>query len=160
MKVPWPGESFKLQWGSTMRTDSEVPMTDYVVKVQGRRNTSTQIRSPDAFVKGFRGVEVDDIVYSRMEMVQSWNMPAAEAWMKTKLPPHGKDHRTGGELENRERERERERLFFLCWQQIQLKPWEGWRPRSQKCTAKEMFNPRGDERAWCTWRVNVQSITG
>jgi hypothetical protein len=31
-------------------------------------------------------------------------MPAAEAWMKTKLPPHGKDHRTGGELENRERE--------------------------------------------------------
>ena len=23
-------------------------------------------------------------------------MPAAEAWMKTKLPPHGKDHRTGG----------------------------------------------------------------
>jgi len=23
-------------------------------------------------------------------------MPAAEAWMTTKLPPHGKDHRTGG----------------------------------------------------------------
>ena len=124
MKVPWPGESFKLQWGSTMRTDSEVPMTDYVVKVQGRRSTSTQIRSPGAFVKGFRGVEVDDIVYSRMEMVQSWNMPAAEAWMTTKLPPHGKDHRTGGELENRERS------FFLCWQQIQLKTWEGRGPRS------------------------------